>query len=284
MSTSQLRDGASLDDRSILSKRFVPHELEIALNGPIGPQRLREDTVVINENGWFRFLTPSSTVLLYNEIVFSNLSERDTDREIAEILAEYHNRNLPVTWCVYPWTLPGNLGERLLALGAKESVIVTFLGDTALPLQMVEGADVTLVDPESKDDFEAYMAALIEFNKFSADEAAFRRRHYYELSTGPKPAMQLLVGRYKGAVAGCSATMIKEDSGHMTGAYVFPAFQAHGFFQSFIAASLKFLREAGIKVASGHGNEKSAPWVTRFGFRPIFQYKMYDLYPPSIGG
>jgi hypothetical protein len=32
----------------------LPRDLKIVAQGPIGLQRLHEDTIVINENGWYR--------------------------------------------------------------------------------------------------------------------------------------------------------------------------------------------------------------------------------------
>ena len=217
-------------------------------------------------------------------MLFSNLNERDPDGEIDAIVSEYHRLGLPITWCVYPWTRPRDLSERLLARGATQTLIHAFLCDTALPLEQVDNVDVEQVDPESMEAYEAYIKILSTCNGFSADEEAFRRRHYRQLSSGPKPSMQLFIGRYKGAVAGCCATVIKEDSGHLMGACVLPAFQAHGVFQSFNATSLRALRSLGITIASGHGNEKSAPWVKRFGFKSIYSYGMYQLDPPSAAG
>ncbi|MFN7931654.1 MAG: hypothetical protein U0Y68_27725, partial [Blastocatellia bacterium] len=117
----------------------VPRALEIALHGPIGPQRLRDDTVVIADNGWYRTLTPSASWAAANEVLFSNLDASRPDAAIDALIAEYHERDLPVTWCVYPWTQPADLGVRLLARGATKASIQAVLGSTALPLSIVEG-------------------------------------------------------------------------------------------------------------------------------------------------
>jgi N-acetylglutamate synthase-like GNAT family acetyltransferase len=117
-----------------------------------------------------------------------------------------------------------------------------------------------------------------------ADEVAFRRHRYHQLSTGPKPSMQLFIGRYHGVIAGCAAMVIKEDSAHSTGLYIIPAYRACGVFQSLIAARLGMLRDMGISLVSGHGNEKSAPWIERFGFKSIYSYSIYQLDPPATVG
>src|SRR5579871_2116057 len=87
----------------------VPRELEVVLNGPVGPHRLANDTILIDTEGWYRFLTPSSACPDANEVVFSNLDPLEPDRHLLEVIGEYHRRGLPVVWCVYPWTRPFDL-------------------------------------------------------------------------------------------------------------------------------------------------------------------------------
>jgi len=272
----------------------MPRELEIVLNGPVGPQRLRDDTIVIDGDGWYRTLTPSASSPAANEVLFSNLNTRQPDAEIAAeidaIVAEYHQLGLPLSWCVYPWTQPANLGERLLARGATKSTIQAFLGSTALPLKIVDGVEIEQVDlaspegPEEDAAYEAYISVMAAGYKLPADELAFRRQRYRQLSRGPAPRMRLFLGRYNGAVAGCAAMIVKEDSAHFTGVHVLPAFQARGLFQSLTAARLQVLRELDITLATGHSNEQSAFWINRFGFKPVYSYTIYQLDPPAMAG
>jgi len=265
------------------SKIRVPRELEIALNGPVGPQRLRDDTIVIDEGGWYRTLTPSSSWPASNEVLFSNLNERDPDGEIDAIIAEYHKLGLPLTWCVYPWTRPADLGKRLLKRGASQTNLRAFLGSTDVPFNLIKGVEVEKVDPESTEAYEAYMNVMSSGFNLPPDEEAFRRHRYRELMAGPKPRMHLFIGRYNGVVAGCAATIIKEDSGHLSGAYVLPAFQARGVFASFGAVGLRGLYDMGISLATAHGLEQtSAPWVERFGFSSVYAYCIYQLDPPLV--
>ncbi|MEK8021080.1 MAG: GNAT family N-acetyltransferase [Candidatus Parabeggiatoa sp.] len=270
--------------------RYDP-KFKIALEGPICPQLLRDDAIVTNENGWYRTVTPSSPWAADdNEILFSNLNERDADGEIETVIAEYQKLGRPMRWCVYPWTQPAYLGERLLKRGATRSDVRAFLCDTSLPLELVEGTEIEQVDPNSTEAYEAYIevmssGVMSSGRTLPADEVAFRRCRYRELITGPDAVMQLFIARYEGVVAGCGAMYIKEDSGWLTGDYVVPAYQARGLFQSLIAARLKVLRDMGIQIASGHGREEtSVPWLKRFGFKSIYPYRIYQIDPPSTVG
>lgn len=257
----------------------VPRALEIALNGPVGPQRLRDDTVVHDVDGWYRTLTPSASFSAANEVLFSNLDPGDPDGHIERIVAEYHTRGLPMSWCVYPWTQPADLGARLLARGATRSTVRAFLASTSLPLQVVDGVDVRRVDPKIPGAVDAYVDLLSSGYGVPDDEAAFRRVRYRQLASGPAPVMHLFLARCGGEAAGCMAMVVKPDSAHLTGGTVLPAFQARGVFQSLIAAALGAMRDLEITLATGHSNEQSAFWVRRFGFELIYTYDIYELTP-----
>ncbi len=263
------------------AKMTVPRELEIVVQGPIGPQRLHDDTIVIDEDGGYRTLTPSCAWPSANEVLFSNLDLNNADAQIDTTIAEYHQRGLPITWCVYPWTQPADLGKRLLARGATKSPVKAMLVSSSIPLEVVEGVKVDRVEPESDESFDAYMKVLNAGYALLPAEEAFRRRRYRELIRGPKPRMYLFLGRYKGEIAGCAGMIIKEDSAHLTTSSVLREFQARGVFLSLTAALLKTLRELGIAVASGHANAFSAPWVERFGAKVVYSYDIYQLDPPS---
>lgn len=220
-------------------------------------------------------------------MLFSNLNARQPEAEIDAIVAEYHQLGLPLTWCVYPWTQPANLGERLLARGATKSTIQALLGSTDLPLRIADGVEIEQIDPASPEgdaEYDAYISVMAAGYNLPADEVAFRRQRYLELSSGTAPCMRLFLGRYNGVVAGCGAMIIKEDSGHLTNDCILPAFQARGLFPSLTAARLRGLREMGIALATGHGNEQSAFWVSRFGFKSVYSYTIYQLDPPSVVG
>jgi hypothetical protein len=263
---------------------------QIALNAPICPQLLRDDAIVINEDGWYRTITPSSPWAADdNEILFSNLDKQDADGKIETIIGEYRKLGRPFRWCVYPWTQPAYLGERFLKRGATCSDVKALLCDTSLPLELVEGTEIEQVDPNSTEAYEAYIEFMSSGIMSSgrilpANEVAFRHRRYRELITGPKAIMQLFIARYDGVIAGCGAMYIKEDSAWLTGDYIASAFEGRGLFQSLIAARLRALRNMGIPIAVGHGREQtSVPWLERFGFKSIYSYRIYQFDPVVAG-
>ncbi|MFZ4704227.1 MAG: hypothetical protein ACOYMG_29635, partial [Candidatus Methylumidiphilus sp.] len=110
-------------------------EFQIALNAPICPRLLRDDAIVTEGDGWYRTLTPSSPWATDdNEVLFSNLDEGDANAEIDRIVGEYQNLDCPMRWCVYPWTRPSDLADRLVKKGASRSNVRALVCDTSLPL------------------------------------------------------------------------------------------------------------------------------------------------------
>ena len=256
-------------------------EFRVALHGPICPQLLREDAIVTVADGWYKILTPSSAWAADNEILFSRLGEHDYEAEIDAVLAEYRARGRPVRWCVYPWTHPQSLGDRLIARGASHYGVQALVVDTDLPLQMVDDAVIERVDPRSRQAFDDYVDVMAWGWRLPADEVDFRRRRYWELIQGESPSLHLFIARHRGAAAGCGAFVVKEDSAYMTGDFIKPESQARGLFQSLHAARLKALRELGIRLASGHARaDTSGPWLRRFGHRSKFSYQMYTFATP----
>ena len=261
---------------------ITPEEMAIVLRAPVGPQRFRDDTVVMDGSGWYRIMTPSSPSPSYNEVFFSRLSTEVSDQEIDTIIGEYHQRGLAFTWCVYPWTKPTDLGTKLLARGAKESSMVAFIGSSDSPTtKRVLGIEIEVVEPTANDSLESYISLVSEGFELTPEDAAFRRERYPHLMTGPPHSLRLLLARIQEAVAGCMLLILKKDSAHMSGVYVRPEFQARGVFPTLNASAQHFLRDMGIPLATGHSNPLSAFWVERFGAKPVFAYSMYRLDPPG---
>lgn len=260
----------------------------IALDGPLCPKLLRDDAIVTTADGWHRTLTPSSPWATDdNEILFSNLRGPDVDGEIDRLIGSYARHGRPMRWCVYPWTWPADLGERLTARGAVRADIRAMVCPTNLPLAPVEGAEVRPVAPDGSRDFDDYIELLASGEvstglRLPADEVEFRRRRYRRLIAGPEPVLRLFLGRADGRPVACGALYLKPDHGWLTGDYIVPGYRARGFFQSLMAARLAVLRDLGIAVACGHGREAtSVPLLLRLGWQSVFAYRIYRLDRPG---
>lgn len=275
---------AATEGRRTIFEPAPPLNLKLALNSALGPQRLNDDTVIIDENGWYRMLTPSSPWPSANEILFSNLdmsrSDAEVEAEIDAMIAEYHGRGLPLMWCVFPWTEPGNLVERLVARGATTSAIHVTIATSSLPISVAEDTEILEIRrgaPDGQAMFEDYIRILTESYPLPESEIAFRRRRYWQLIGEEPQVLRIFLALYQGEVAGCASMVVKEHSAHFTGDAILPAFRSRGIFRSMAAGRMKLLREMGIGLVTGHNNERSTVLVHRMGNRTVCTYTICTL-------
>lgn len=248
-----------------------------ALRGPIDAHFLRHDSTVVDADGWYRVITPSTPWPAVNEIVISALDERDPEPEIDRLLAEYREHDLPLKWCVYPWTKPADLGERLVRRGAISWRARGMVASTALTLALPEGASVERIDRET---FPAYLDVMVRGWELPPAEASFMRERMGSLLARAEPPVQLFVARWRGEVAASAATLLKERSGYLMGANVLPEFRGRGLYRALLRGRLAALDAMGIELATTHAREHtSAPMLEHLGFETVFRYTMYQLNP-----
>src|SRR5262249_19795941 len=83
----------------------------------MGPGLWRDDTRIVERPGWYQIITPSAPRNTQNEIIFSQLEEKDADGVIDETIATYRACGQATKWSVGPWTRPSDFGERLARRG-----------------------------------------------------------------------------------------------------------------------------------------------------------------------
>lgn len=247
------------------------------LRGPIDPHFLRHDSTVVDTDGWYRVITPSTPWPAVNEVVLSALDEHDPEPEIERLVAAYREHDLPLKWCVYPWTKPADLGERLVRRGAISWRARGMVTGTALELALPEGASVERIDRAT---FPTYLDAMVRGWELPPIEASFMHERMGSLLSRPEPPVQLFVARWHGEVAASAATMLKERSGYLMGANVLPAFRGCGLYRALLRGRLAALSAMGIELATTQAREQtSAPILEHLGFETVFRYKMYQLNP-----
>ena len=263
---------------------FDDPELQLVLRGPVFPELLRDDASVIDEDGWYRIMTPSSARAVDNEILFSKLGPGDVDAQLDAIIGEYHERGLSMRWCVYPWTEPSDLAARLVARGARHWGVHAVVRKTADRLDPAPGIEVERVDPTSPESLETYVRLMSEGWEFDQAEENFRRRKYQELIRGENPKMMLFVARCDGVEAGVGSMVFKDGAAYlgMGGDYVSPQFRGRGLFRTLEAVRLELLHDMGVSIICGHGRVKTAgPRLLRMGHTLKYTYQIYQIDPAA---
>lgn len=252
------------------------------LQGPIGPHFLRHDSVVFDEGGWYRIMTPSAPWPSLNEVILSSLDDQIADAQVDALLDAHRAHDLPLKWCVYPWTKPDDLGERLLRRGAIHWKARGMVCDSALSIDVPNDVEVRRIDLGT---LETYVRVMADGWGLPPSEEAFMRQRFSELLAEEEPAVHLFVALIEEEPAGSAATWIKPDSGYLMGANVLPAFRGRGLYRALLEGRLDALRSGGIELATTQAREAtSAPMLEHLGFETVFRHELYQLNPLPDGG
>jgi GNAT superfamily N-acetyltransferase len=237
---------------------------QATLNAPIGSHLERKDVRVIERDGWFQLISPTSGSASGNEVYLSKNSPEEIERVIDDVISQY---NTPFKWCVGPWTEPQDLEQRLLARGFTSwgaRGMYTEVMDVSAPHVRVDEAT-----PEIYVDTMARGWNMTAEERRDVDEvwrttiARADRKHFgYVAFLDDKPV-------------GAAGIIMKPESGYFTGAVVLDGYRGKGIYRALLAARLAVLRERGISLATTHAREAtSAPILEKLGWSTAFRYRV----------
>jgi GNAT superfamily N-acetyltransferase len=248
---------------------------EATIRAPLVRTLLAPDSRVIEREGWFQVVTPSSPGTLRNEVAFSQLAPGEVDRAIDEVVATYAATGHPVKWCVGPWTRPDGFGERLARRGFSSWEVRGMTVDTARRWAPSDGVTIEEVTPAGAEDF---VAAMIAGWSLPPETAATELPiHLAALEASPRAA-HFWIARVGDEIAGTTGLFLRDDCGYLVGAQVLPRFRGRGVYRALVAARLAFLAGRGISLAVTHARgATSAPILERLGFATAFRSRCYLL-------
>lgn len=223
------------------------------------------DLQVIERPGWLQIVTPSITTGGLNEVIYSLLDERDTDRVIDETIAIYRDRGLKFRWNAGPGSGPADLGERLARRGLTLSLGRGMARSTDAP---AGSGDVRLVDESMLEAFSQVMAA-----GWGSDPNALLALHRHVLGEG----QQFMFLAYDDGVPAATASYVAcERSAYLIGGVVLRAHRGRGLYRDLVHARLAHARARGLTVATSHAREStSAPILDKLGFETVCPMAMY---------
>jgi GNAT superfamily N-acetyltransferase len=246
----------------------LDRKLRAAIHGPVGPMATRADTRVVEREGWFQRITPSSAN--HNEVLRSAVEEADAERVIDEVVAQYRALGKPTRWFTGPWTRPADFGDRLLRRGFRRSETRGMGCDTDAA---VARGDTRVHRVETDADLDAYLHAsriawAIDESDLEATRASYRAR------------LGTLLVLFIAEGAGTGAVLLRDDYGYFVGGAVAESARGRGVYRALVAARLAFLRDRGIEYAVTHAREAtSAPMLEHIGFETLFRGACYELDP-----
>jgi len=236
---------------------------------PRGAHRQRPDTQVIERPGWYQVVTPSDPSGALNEVLWSDLPDGPddpVDERIASVIHGYGRLGVAFKWCVWPWSRPADLAERLTAHRLTSWSARGMTIDTGAPF--TPGDTVVTEVSDEVGDFAAVWSEGWGEPLDSARADAERM--------ADDPRQHLFVAWCDGEPAGVATTLDQPDAGYLQGAVVLPRFRGRGAYRSLIAARLRQLAARGVTLATTHAREAtSAPILARLGFRTEFRYQVF---------
>jgi GNAT superfamily N-acetyltransferase len=237
------------------------------------------DLQLIERPGWLQIITPSIKTGALNEVIFSQLDERDAPIEgvIDAAIDEYRSRGLKFRWNAGPGSAPADLGERLVKRGLIEST-GRGMGRLIPPARQRAIADdaydpaiaIAEVDAISIEAFSDVMAAgwNLERGPLAAVNAAI-------LATS-SARQRMFLATWDGEPVATASYVALPRSAYLIGGVVLPAFRGRGLYRALVSARLAHARAHGIVLATSHARESSsAPILERMGFATIARFSMY---------
>lgn len=230
---------------------------------------------VIQRDGWYQTITPSTKSTQGNEVTFSRVAQKDAERVARATIDDYTALGLPFKWSVGPLTEPADFGDVLERLGFR------YWQGRGMAIEPARWSSVpppgVTVERVTQATFEDYYTAFVRGWATEAVEApswrtsmrrALERRHRYYLA------------RVDGEPAGSGGFAIKPRSAYLVGGNVFERFRGRGVYRALIDARVRDLAELGIPLATTIARDAtSAPILERFGFETLFRSRVYKYEP-----
>jgi len=222
-------------------------KLRAAIDAPLGPSAGPPDERVIERDGWFQRVAPSSPGTWHNEVI-------STYRAIGK----------PTKWCTGPWTRPNDFDERLTRRGSQSWTMRGMgIGTDA---RVSSSIAVKRVDQTNLDAYVVTGATAWSVPVDPVQREAFGRALDHELVAFVADGL------------GAGAILLREDYGYLVGAAVTEKARGRGVYRALIAARLAFLRERGIEYAVTQAREStSAPILEHLGFETLFRGRCHVI-------
>jgi GNAT superfamily N-acetyltransferase len=257
-------------------------KIEESFLAPVGSAVLANDTRIVERDGWYQIITPSSGSTAGNEVVYSRLGPGEAEEVVRRTIAEYTAAGVPFKWCVGPLTEPAGFGELLERHGF---VGWDIRGMAIDPATWTPAARPGItVEPVGPDGLLEYLDTFARGWEVSFDVAAWCRDHRRALDGGRH---HLVLARVDGEPAGTAGFILRPRAAYLVGGNVLPAFRGRGVYRALIDDRLGRLRERGVSLATTQAREAtSAPILERLGFETLFRSRVYrsELSPPPDPG
>ncbi len=213
---------------------------------------------------------------LFNGVMTAHLAPADVDRRIADLLAEFRSRGLPLEWTVGSSTVPQDLGKNLKAKGMTHLLVVPGMAVDlrTLPEEPLPRG-LTIERSESREDLEACIR--VATTAFQIPDALVPRLVEIELGMLPdrRDTTVVFVGRMDREVV---ASSVLFTSAGVAGLYfvgTLPGVRGRGVGRAMTVRALREGRDRGYRIGTLQATDMGLPIYRRLGFREYSRFEIY---------
>jgi hypothetical protein len=241
-----------------------------ALHAPMGSELPWPDTRVIQREGWYQSITPSTRSAIGNEVCLSRIADADADAVIDRTCAEYAAVGVPFKWFVGPETLPADTGRRLEARGFS-GVRVRGMAIEPRAWRAEAPGDVT-VETVTLATLDEYSDCFAE--GWNVPMPSDQRETLARALGGDR--FEMFLARVGGKPAGTCGSVYKARSVYLVGGNTIEAFRHRGVYRAMLATRLARATAAGRSLAVTQAREESsAPILEKLGFESLVTATIY---------
>jgi GNAT superfamily N-acetyltransferase len=248
--------------------------LEVFL-APVGALVTARDTRIIERDGWYQTITPSTGTSQGNEVIYSRLDEAAAEAVVRDTIRDYAAHGLPFRWCVGPPSQPAGFGALLDRYGFTWQ---DGRGMAVDPAAWTPGRARFAIEVVTRANVEEYVVAVATGWELELDIAARCSDILRALDTG---RFHFVMARAGGAITGTAGYVVKPRSAYLIGGNVLAPYRGRGIYRALIDHRLERIRALGISLAVTQAREAtSAPILAALGFETVYRSRMYTLANP----
>lgn len=251
-------------------------KIEETFLAPVGSALLSHDTQIVEHDGWYQTITPSTGTTQGNEVVFSRVPAVEVDGVVDDVIAQYRAAGVPFKWCVGPLTEPAGFGDVLAARGFTSwPVRGMCIEPPQWPTRQRPGV---AVEPVTLDTLRLYYDTWSRgWETTAPDVDEWCADHARAMATG---RFFFYLARVDGEPAGTAGFILKPRCAYLVGGNVLPAVRRHGVYRALLDARFVDIAARGIPLAVTQAREEtSAPILEALGFESLFQSFIYRWQP-----
>jgi hypothetical protein len=251
-------------------------KIEETALAPVGSALVSRDTQIVERDGWYQVITPSTKSTQGNEVAFSRIAAADVDTVVLRTVDQYAAHGLPFKWSVGPLTEPADLAGHLERAGfvgwSVSGMAVEPSAWTRTPHERVA------VEPVTEQNLAEYYACWVRGWDISVPDAgAWIDDHRRALATG---RFHFFLARVGGECVGTAGMIQKRRCVYLVGGNVIAAYQHQGVYRALLDERIALAAQLGSPLAVTQAREAtSAPILAKLGFESLYSGYIYKWEP-----